>query len=132
MMDILTQLSSEHDDLRALLTRIESAAEARDAAALAQSLELSRAALTTELDAHIATEEAEAFAAIADALGEGLVAPFRADHAEIRATRDEVYERLGRGEPPYEASMRLCALLLSHQMREDLMLFPSAREAVFR
>lgn len=131
MMDILTQLSAEHNELRATLDRIESAAEARDATALAESLELSRSALTTELDAHIATEEIETFAAIANALGDDLVAPFRADHAEIRAMRDEVYERLGRGEPPYEASMRLCALLLSHQLREDLMLFPSAREAVF-
>ena len=130
-MDILAQLSTEHERLRALLDHIESAAEARDAAALAQSLEQARAALTTELDAHIATEEAEAFGAIADALGEDLVTPFREDHSEIKATRDEVYERLGRGEAPYETSMRLCALLLSHQLREDLMLFPSAREAIF-
>lgn len=131
MTDILTQLSAEHDALRVLLTGIESAAEARDAAALAESLESVRVALTAELDAHIATEEAEAFAAIAGALGEGLVAPFREDHTEIRAARNEVYERLERGEPPYEASQRLCALLLAHQLREDLMLFPSAREAVF-
>lgn len=129
-MDILTQLSSEHAELRALLSRIESAAEARDAAALTESLKVSRATLTVELDAHIAMEEIEAFDVISDTLGEGLVAPFRADHAEIRATRDEVYERLGRGETPYEASVRLCSLLLSHQEREDLMLFPSAREAV--
>lgn len=129
-MDILAQLSTEHEYLRALLAHIESAAEASDVAALTQSLEQARNALATELDAHIATEEAEAFAAIASALGDDLVAPFRADHAEIRATRDEVYERLGRGEAPFEASQRLCALLLSHQLREDLMLFPSAREAV--
>ena len=130
MMDILTQLSSEHDELRAVLTHIEAAAEARDAAALTENLQMARATLTVELDAHIATEEIEAFDVISDTLGEELVAPFRADHAQIRATRDEVYEHLECGETPYEASMRLCTLLLSHQEREDLMLFPSAREAV--
>jgi hemerythrin-like domain-containing protein len=130
-MDILTQLSDEHEELRAALTGIEMAAEARDEAALAARLEAARAALTDALDAHIAMEEAEAFSIIAGALGEGLVAPFYEDHAEIKATRDDVYARLARGASPFEASMRLCALILSHQQREDQMLFPSAREAAF-
>jgi hemerythrin-like domain-containing protein len=132
MMDILTQLSSEHVDLRALLERIESAAEMGDATALKESLELGRAKLTIELDAHIAMEEDEAFGTIATALGEGLVAQFRADHIEIRTIRDEIYEYLWRGEPPYDASLRFCDLVLSHQQREDSMLFPSAREAASR
>ncbi len=131
-MDILTRLSHEHDDLRALLAPVESAAEARDATTLAASLNAARAALTDDLDSHIAAEEAEVFSAIVETLGDGLVANFYDEHVEIRAVRDEVYARLARGEAPFEPSLRLCELIQEHQQREDLMLFPSAREAVFR
>lgn len=129
-MDTLTQLMQEHAALRARLERIASAAEARDAAALAASLEASRAALTEELNAHIALEEAEAFAPIATALGEDLVAPFFAEHVEIRALRDDIYAQLAQGKMTYEPSLRLCELIEEHQQREDLMLFPSARDAL--
>lgn len=131
-MDTLAQLSQEHDALRIFLERIEAAAEARDTVALSVSLEVARAALTTDLDAHISVEEAEAFSPIAEALGVGLVAPFYEEHVEIRATRDEVYTRLERDEAPYAQALRLCDLILAHQQREDLMLFPSAREVAFR
>ena len=131
-MDTLAQLTQEHDALRILLERIEAAAEARDAVALSASLEAARAALTTDLDAHISVEEAEAFSPIAEALGAELVTPFYEEHVEIRATRDDVYARLERDEAPYEQALRLCDLILAHQQREDMMLFPSAREAVFR
>lgn len=130
-MDPLTQLTQEHDALRMLLERIEAAAEARNALALSASLETARAALTTALDAHIALEETEAFSPIAETLGAGLVAPFYEEHIEIRAARDEVYMRLEHGEAPYAQALRLCDLILAHQRREDMMLFPSAREAVF-
>lgn len=127
-MDVLTQLSHEHDDLRALLAPIESAAEARDAAALTASLSAARLALTDDLDAHIAIEEASVFSAIAERLGDGLVATFFDEHAEIKGIRDAIYARLARGEAPFESSLRLCELIQEHQEREDLMLFPSARE----
>lgn len=129
-MDVLTRLSAEHDTLRTHLECIESAAEARDAAALFARLEAARVALMSELDAHIAVEEAEAFTTIAQTLGDDLVAPFYDDHVEIRALRDELYLRLAQGQPPYELSLRLCELILAHQQREDLMLFPSARTAI--
>jgi hemerythrin-like domain-containing protein len=129
-MEVLTRLSAEHETLRALLEGIASAAEAQDSAALTSRLETARAALTDDLDAHIAVEEAEAFAAISQTLGEDLVLPFCEEHVEIRALRDEIYERLARGEAPYGSSLRLCDLILAHQQREDMMLFPSAREAL--
>jgi hemerythrin-like domain-containing protein len=129
-MEVLTRLSAEHDTLRALLEGIASAAEARDSAALSTRLEAAHAALSDELDAHIAIEEAEAFATISQALGEDLILPFCEDHVEIRSLRDEVYTRLARGEAPYEPSLHLCELILAHQQREDMMLFPSAREAL--
>lgn len=129
-MDIYTRLSDEHEGLRAHLERIESAAQTRSAAALSASLDAAHVALTDDLDAHIAIEEAEAFSAIAETLGEGLVTPFTDEHVEIRALRDQIYSLLARGEAPYEPSLRLCELILAHQQREDLMLFPSAREAL--
>ncbi len=129
-MDTLDRLSREHEDLRALLAPVESAAEARDAAALAASLESARGALTNELDAHIVTEETDVFTPVSTHLGEDLVAVFYEEHEEIRATRDDVFARLERGEAPYGPSLRLCELILAHQQREDLMLFPSAREAL--
>ncbi len=130
MLDTLERLSREHEDLRALLAPIESAADARDATALAASLEAARAMLTAELDAHIVTEEAMVFTPTAARLGEDLVTVFYEEHTEIRATRDEVFARLDRGEAPYGPSLRLCELILNHQQREDLMLFPSARDAL--
>lgn len=129
-MDTLDRLSREHEDLRALLAPVESAAEARDAAALAASLEAARGALTDELDSHIVLEEAEVFTPTAAHLGEELVAVFYEEHNEIRATRDDIFARLARGEAPYRPSLRLCELILAHQQREDLMLFPSAREVM--
>jgi hemerythrin HHE cation binding domain-containing protein len=127
-MDVLTRLSREHADLRIHIERIASAAEARDALALATNLDAARAALTSELDSHITVEETEAFAA----MGEDLVAPFYAEHMEIRALRDAVFAQLKQGETPYGLSLDLCELVLAHQQREDLMLFPSVREALGR
>lgn len=129
-MDVLTRLASEHDTLRAHLERIQVAAETRDTAALGASLEAARAALTDELDTHIAVEEAEVFAAVAEPLGEGIVQPFTDEHVEIRRLRDQVYTLLEQGRAPFDASLNLCELILAHQQREDLMLFPSAREVI--
>jgi hypothetical protein len=127
-MDVLTRLSREHADLRMHIERIASAAEARDALALAARLEAARVALTSELDFHITVEETEAFSA----MGDDLVAPFYAEHREIRTLRDAVFAQLKQGETLYDLSLDLCELILAHQQREDLMLFPSAREAVAR
>lgn len=129
-MGVLTQLSQEHKDLRVHMENIWCAVEARDAVALAESMEGARTLLTDELDAHIIMEEAEVFAVVSDTLGEGLVAAFYEEHVEIRSLRDEVFEHLARGEAPYEQCLRLAELILAHQEREDLMLFPSAQEAV--
>ena len=129
-MDVLTRLSGEHEQLRAHLERIQAAAEAHDGEALRAALCEARAALTDELDAHIILEEAEAFAAIGEALGEGLVEPFREEHVEVRVLRDEVVAAMERGQVPHAAALDLCDLILNHQRREDLVLFPSAREAV--
>ncbi len=129
-MDILTQLSSEHEQLRAHLERIQAAAEARDDERLRAALRAAHTALTDELDHHIAQEEAEVFATVSDELGEGLLEPFREEHVVVRLLRDEALAAADRGESPHAAALQLCELLLNHQQREDLMLFPSAREVL--
>ena len=129
-MDVQTQLSQEHEILRGHLARIMSAAERRDAGALAANLLEARTALTQDLDAHITVEETEAFTAISGALGADLVAPFCAEHSQIRALRDDLYAHLARGEALFEPVLYLCDVILAHQEREDMMLFPSARNAL--
>jgi hemerythrin-like domain-containing protein len=125
--DVVGELYQEHDRLRFLLQRIERAAEASDVAALADALAAGRAALGTELDEHIATEERAVFTTVRDELGEGLVAPFEEEHREIEALRDLVLGWSGASDPPYEQSLELCDRILQHQQREDLMLFPIVR-----
>ena len=131
-MDILTQLSGEHEQLRAHLERIQAAAEARDDERLLAALCAAHAALTDELDSHIAVEEAEVFATVSEELGEGLLMPFREEHVEVRLLRDEVLASVKRGVAPRAAALALCELILNHQQREDMALFPSARELMPR
>jgi acid phosphatase class B len=126
-MDVVTRLSYEHEQLSEHLTRIQTAAEMRDDDALRTALRAAGDAIADELDAHIALEEAVVFSAIGATLGEELVAPFRAEHIRVRALRDAVRAGFDRGEAPYSAAPELCDLILSHQQREDQMLFPSAR-----
>jgi hypothetical protein len=83
---------------------------------------LARPALTTELDAHIALEEGEAFPIFAQVLGEGLMTTFFQEHVEIRVLREEALACAVRR----SSCLRLCVLILDHQQREDMMLFPSA------
>jgi hemerythrin-like domain-containing protein len=129
-MDVITQLSNEHAALRVHLEQIELAAESRSAADLSRHLEAARDVLTDELDTHIAVEEGEVFSAAAGTLGDDLVAAFYDEHAAIQALRDEIYRRIAQGQPPFEQSLHLCELILSHQQREDMMLFPSVRTAM--
>lgn len=129
-MDLLTHLSDEHERLRAHLVRIQAAAEAHDDEMVRAALDAARTMLTDGLDAHIALEEAEAFAAIGKALGnEDLLEPFREEHVEVRLRRDELFAAVDHGEVPHGSALALCELILDHQQREDLVLFPSARVA---
>jgi iron-sulfur cluster repair protein YtfE (RIC family) len=129
-MDLVTQLSNEHRDLLAVITHLQAAADAGDASALARRLIDAQDTLTNELDAHIALEESIVFPAVSGAHGEDLIAVFRDEHREIRALRDQALARAGAGNAPADLVQRLCDLVVAHQQREDLMLFPSARDAL--
>lgn len=129
-MDVLARLSDEHATLLPLIVDIQAAAEGGDNAALVARLLAGRAALTDELDAHIALEEDVAFTLIERAVGEGLVASFRTDHTEIRTLRDDVLAVVDAGSVQVDLCLQLCDLLQAHMQREDAMLFPSADNAL--
>jgi hypothetical protein len=57
-----------------------------------------------------------------------VVVPFREEHIEIRALRDDILAAAERGETLHTLVLKLCDLILNHQCREDLGLFPSAHE----
>jgi hemerythrin-like domain-containing protein len=129
-MDVLARLSDEHGTLLPLIVDIQAAAEARDNAALVARLIAGRAALTEELDAHIALEEDAAFTLIEKAVGGELVASFRTEHTEIRTLRDDVLAGADAGSVPVGLCLQLCDLIQAHMRREDTMLFPSADDAL--
>jgi hemerythrin-like domain-containing protein len=128
--NVLTRLSDEHDTLLPLIVEIQAAAETQDKTALIEKLMAGRAALTHELDAHIALEEDVAFSIIGQAIGEEIITPFRTEHTEIRALRDEVLAQADSGGAPFNLCLQLCDIIQAHMQREDMMLFPSAREAL--
>ena len=128
--NILTRLSDEHDTLLPLIVEIQAAAEAQDETALFAELEAGRAALTNELDTHIALEEDVAFNIIGQAIGEEIVIPFRTEHTEIQALRNEVLSKADAGVAPFNLCLQLCDLIQAHMQREDMMLFPSVRDAL--
>ncbi|MGZ3616844.1 MAG: hypothetical protein ACXWOL_08200 [Ktedonobacteraceae bacterium] len=129
-INVLARLSDEHDTLLPLIVEIQAAAEAQDETALLDELVAGRAALTEELDTHIALEEDVAFNIIGQAIGEEIVTPFRTEHTEIRALRDEVLSQANAGVAPFNLCLQLCELIQAHMQREDMMLFPSARDAL--
>jgi hemerythrin-like domain-containing protein len=128
--NVLTRLSDEHDTLLPLIVEIQAAVASQDKTALIEQLITGRVALTHELDAHIALEEDVAFSIIEQAIGEEMITPFRTEHTEIRALRDEVLAQADAGSVPFDLCLQLCDLIQAHMQREDLMLFPSARNAL--
>jgi hemerythrin-like domain-containing protein len=125
--NVLARLSEEHDTLLPIIVEIQAAAEAQDETALFAELIAGRAALTQELDAHITLEEDVAFSLIGRAIGEEIVTPFRTEHTEICALRDEVLCQADSGVAPFHLCLQLCDLIQTHMQREDMMLFPSTR-----
>jgi hemerythrin-like domain-containing protein len=128
--NVLARLSDEHDTLLPIIIEIQAAAEAGDETALFDELVSGRSALTQELDAHITLEEDVAFSLIGQAIGEETVTPFRTEHTEIRVLRDEVLSQADAGIAPFNLCLQLCDLIQAHMQREDMMLFPSAREVL--
>lgn len=129
-IDVLARLTGEHDVLLPLIVEIQAAAEAQDNTALIAKLIAGRAALTDELDTHIALEEGVAFTIIENSVGEEFVTPFRTEHTEICALRDAILAQIDSGRVPVSLCLQLCDLIQAHIHREDMMLFPLARNAL--
>lgn len=131
---LLDRLSAEHAEL--LPCAAELASAAGDAEALGRLLGRCADKLGAPLEAHIAEEDSVLFPAYAEQSGDGgLVEQFRSEHRELLALRDELLaaHRDRAGQPRLGGlAARLADLLTSHMTREDLMLFPSAREALDR
>jgi hemerythrin-like domain-containing protein len=128
--NVFSKLTEEHDVLLPIIVELQAAAEAQDSVALFDELIKGRVALTQELDAHITLEEDSAFSLIEQSVGEEIVTPFRTEHTEIRSLRDEVLSQSDAGVAPFNLCLQLCDLIQAHMQREDMMLFPSAREAL--
>lgn len=123
-MDVFARLSDEHKTLLPLILDLQDAAEASDTATLLEILIDERDQLSSSLDAHIALEEDVAFAQLETDVGAGVIAPFRAEHVEIRALRDRALASADAGNVQVGLCLRLCDLLQAHMQREDTMLFP--------
>lgn len=85
------------------------------------------------LEHHIAQEDNVLFPAYAQASGgPGLVAQFEAEHREILQLRDELLAACESNDSPRLGMLtaRFAELIGDHMRREDMMLFPSARDAL--
>jgi iron-sulfur cluster repair protein YtfE (RIC family) len=129
---LIDQLSAEHAELLPCTDRILDVA-ASAGPELRDAIESCIAKLQAPLEAHIAQEDDVLFPAYARASGsDGLVAQFRNEHRDIIALRDEMMTALDSGNARKLGSVaeQLAELLGDHMRREDMMLFPSARDAL--
>ncbi len=129
---LIDQLSAEHAELlpctdKLLDLAVEAGAELRE------TVKKYAAKLETPLDQHIVQEDDVLFPAYARASGgEDLVAQFRAEHRDIIALRNELLALCEGGDSSKLGAVasQFAELLGDHMRREDMMLFPSAREAL--
>jgi iron-sulfur cluster repair protein YtfE (RIC family) len=129
---LIDQLSAEHAELLPCTDKLLDLVGG-PGPELRQALENCVAKLQAPLEAHIAQEDDVLFRAYARASGgEGLVGQFRTEHREILALRDELLAARQNGDDRKLAAVtaQLAELLGDHMRREDMMLFPSAREVL--
>ena len=128
---LIDQLSAEHAELLPWIDQILDLA-AGGSVELRSTIIGGDAKIRDPLDRHIAQEDDVLFPAYALASGgNGLVAQFEAEHREILALRDELLAACESGGAKLNSvSARFAELLGDHMRREDMMLFPSARETL--
>lgn len=129
---LIDRLSAEHAELLPCTDRLLDLA-AGAGPELREAIESCAAKLQAPLEIHIAQEDDILFPAYARASGgEGLVAQFRAEHRDILALRDELLAACNNGDSRKLGAItsQLAELLGDHMRREDMMLFPSAREVL--
>lgn len=124
---LIDRLESEHVEVLQALDTLGSAIDTDDREALRGALAAGVEILGPALNVHSAAEDEDLFPQIAPMIGADMVSVFVEEHVRIRALRDQVYERMGRGEADFEGCAELCDLLADHMERENLALFPAAR-----
>lgn len=126
-MDVFTQLSDEHTTLLPIIEALQAAAEEGDSETLLAQLAAHREALASDLDAHIALEEEDAFSLAEQAVGTGIVETFREEHTAIQSLRDELLAQAEQAAVSFNLCLQFCDLIRTHMLREDGMLFPSVK-----
>ncbi len=129
---LLDQLSAEHAELLPCTDKLLdlSASSGPELGELITSCAIK---LQAPLDAHIVQEDDVLFPAYANVSGgEGLVAQFRAEDRDIIGLRDDLLAAWRDGDQSRLGPLtaQLAALLGDHMRREDMMLFPSARDVL--
>lgn len=127
---LIDRLESEHVEVLQALDTLGSAVATGDGVALRGALAEGVEILGAALNVHSAAEDEELFPQLAPMIGADLVSVFVEEHVRIRALRDEVYDRMGRGEADFDGCAELCDLLADHMERENLALFPAARSSL--
>lgn len=127
LLRLIDRLESEHVEVLQAVAMLRPAIEMRDDVALTGALAAGEEVLGKALTIHSEVEDEDLFPRIAAMIGEGMVSLFVEEHVRIRALRDQVYERIGRGGADFEGCAELCDLLADHMEREDKVLFPAAR-----
>lgn len=132
---IIDRLSAEHAELLPCAAKLAELA-AVNSAELGETIGRCSAKLRAPLEAHIDEEDSVLFPAYARECGdEGLVEQFRSEHRDLLALRDELLAAYRDKAAPRRLggiAARFADLLTSHMTREDMMLFPSARQALGR
>ncbi len=129
---LIDRLSAEHVELLPWTDRTLDAASTAGRG-LRELVAGHAAKIGEPLDQHIAQEDDVLFPAYARASGgDGLVAQFQAEHREITALRDALLVACASADPRRlaEIATQFAELLGDHMRREDMMLFPSAREVL--
>jgi iron-sulfur cluster repair protein YtfE (RIC family) len=131
--NLLDRLSAEHADLLPCTAHLIELASS-NSPQLREAIERCASKLGGTLDAHIADEDDVLFPAYARESGDqALVGQFRDEHRVIETLRNELlaaHKSQADVQEIANIAVRLADLLHSHMTREDMVLFPSARQAL--
>ena len=130
---LIDELSAEHAELLPEIEKLMNLATV-NAPALHAVVGQIADRIGAALDDHIAQEDKVLFPAYAEAAGNsGLVDQFTAEHREILGVRDALLAEHRAGGDSSKLggiALRFADLLTSHMTREDMMLFPTVRDAL--
>ena len=129
--ELLDRLGAEHGELLPRIRKLARIADS-DGAELTEEIDALAGLLSEPLEGHIAAEDDILFPAFARATNDrGVVSRFSEEHREILTLRDRLLAARRAGEARStlrETVLQLGDLLTSHMSREELILFPIARE----